>query len=103
MIVPDVDRRADRAIAERHDDRQAEAGGVVDGLRHEEQALARGRRIGARAGGRSADRDRQRGKFAFDIDEFAIGDLAESDHFADALDDVGLRRDRIGADDLGPA
>ena len=32
MVVPDVDRRADGAIAKRHHDRQTEAGGVVDGL-----------------------------------------------------------------------
>ena len=56
VVVPDVDRRADRAVGDRHDDRQAEAGGVVERLGHVEQALARGRGVGARAGGRGADR-----------------------------------------------
>ncbi len=37
-------------LATRHDDRQPEPGGVVDRLGHEQQALARGRRVGARAG-----------------------------------------------------
>ena len=103
MIVPDVDRRADGAVSERHHDRQAEAGGVVDRLRHEQEALARRRGIGARAGGRGADGDRERREFALDIDELAIVELAEPDELAEALDDMGLRRDRIGADDLRPA
>src|SRR5271166_6895998 len=45
-----IDRRADRPVSQRHDDRQAEAGCVVDGLRHEQEALARRRSIGSRAG-----------------------------------------------------
>jgi hypothetical protein len=49
VVVPDVDRRADRAVGDGHDDRQPEAGGVVQRLDHVEQALARGRRVGARA------------------------------------------------------
>ena len=90
-------------LPKRHHDRQAEAGGVVDGLRHEQQALAGGGGIGARAGCGRADRDRQRGEFGFDVDEFAFGDFAGAHHFAETLDDVGLRRDRIGANHLGPA
>ena len=103
MIVPDVDRRADCAVAERHHDRQAEAGGVVDCLGHEQQALACGRGVGARAGCRSADGDRERGEFRFYIDEFAILQVAFFHHLAEPFDDMGLRRDRIGADDLGAA
>ncbi len=103
VVVPDVDRRADRAVADRHHDRQPEAGGVVDGLGHEQQALARGRRVGAGAGGRGADRDRHRGELRLDVDELAAGELARLHHLAQALDDVRLRRDRIGADHLRPA
>ncbi len=103
MVIPDVDRRADRAVSQGHHDRQAEAGRVVDSLRHEEQALARGRGIGARAGGRGADGDRKRRELALDIDELRIVEFAETDQFAETLDDMGLRRDRIGADDLRPA
>ena len=103
MVVPDVDRRADRAVAERHHDRQAEAGRVVDGFGHEQQTLRGRRRVGARAGRRGADRHRQRGEFALDIDEFAIHEIAVAHQIAEALDDVGLRRDRIGADDFGAA
>ena len=64
MVVPDVDRRADCAVAERHDDRQAETGGVVDRFGHEQKALAGGRGIGPRARGRGADRHRQRRELA---------------------------------------
>ena len=103
MIVPDVDRRADGPIAERHHDRQAKACGVVDRLGHEQQALARGRGIGARAGRRRADRDREGGEFRFHIDKFAILQIARSHHLAEPFDNMGLRRDRIGADDFGAA
>jgi hypothetical protein len=41
VVVPDVDRRTDRPVGDRHHDRQAETRGVVDRLGHEEQALAR--------------------------------------------------------------
>ncbi len=71
VIVPDVDRGADRAVADRHHDRQAETGGVVDRLRHEQQPLAAGCRVGAHAGGRGADRHRKRGELGFDVDELA--------------------------------
>ena len=103
MIIPDVNRCADGPIAERHHDRQAEARGVVDRLGHEQQALARGRGIGARAGGRCPDRDREGGEFGFHIDEFAILQFAQSNHLAEPFDNMGLRRDRISADDLGAA
>jgi hypothetical protein len=36
VIVPDVDRGADRPVADGHDDRQAQPGGVVDRFRHEQ-------------------------------------------------------------------
>ncbi len=103
MVVPDVDGRADRAVAERHDDRQAEPGGVVDRLRHEEEALARGRGVGAGSRRRGADRDRERREFELHVDELALLEVAGAHHFAQGFDDVGLGRDGIGADDLGPA
>ena len=103
MIVPDVDGRADRAVAQGHHDGQAEARGVVDRLRHEQQALRGGRGIGAGTGGGGADRDRKGGELAFDVDEFAVDQRAFFHQLAEALDDMGLRRDRIGADHFGPA
>jgi hypothetical protein len=57
MVVPDVDRGADRAVAKRHYDRQSKAGGVIDGLRHEQETLTRRCGVGACAGRRGADGD----------------------------------------------
>ena len=94
VVVPDVDRRADRAVADGHHDRQAETGGVVDRLRHEQESLAARGGIGARARRRRADGDRQRGEFGFDVDELAARELARLHHLAQAFDDVRLRRDR---------
>ena len=103
VVVPDVDRRADGPVGQCHHDRQPETGGVVDRLDHEQQPLARGRGVGARAGGRGADRDRHRRELRLDVDELARRESAGLHHGADGLDDVGLGRDRIGADDLGSA
>ena len=47
MIVPDVDGCTDGTVAERHDDGKPEARGIVDGLGHEQQALAGGGRVAA--------------------------------------------------------
>ena len=49
-----------------------------------------------RAGGGRADRHRHRGELGFDVDELAVGQRAVLHHFADAFDDVRLRRDRVG-------
>ena len=103
VVVPDVDRRADRAVGDRHDDRQAEARGVVERLDHEQQALARGRGVGAGAGRRGADGDRHGGELGLDVDVLARRQLAGPDEPGECLDDVGLGRDRIGRDDLGAA
>ena len=103
MVVPDVDRRPDRPVAERHDDRQTEAGRVVDRLGHEQQSLTGSCRVGARPCRRGPNGDGKRRELAFDIDELAIAESAQPHKFAQAFDDVGLRGDRIGADDLGPA
>ena len=59
--------------------------------------------VGAGARRRSADGHRKRGEFGLDVDELAVCQFAGADHFAQTFDDVGLRRDRIGADDFGPA
>ena len=104
VVVPDVDRRADGPVGQGHHDGQPEAGGVVDGLDHEEQSLAGGRGVGARAGGRRA-------RCATDIAANSDSTLMNSHgasrsglhHLADGLDDVGLGRDRVGAHHLGPA
>jgi len=98
VIVPDVDRGADGAVGDGHHDRQAEAGGVVDGLRHVQQALAGGGGVGPRPGRRRADRHRHRGEFGLDIDELATSQVAPLHRHAERLDDVGLRGDRVGAD-----
>ena len=76
VVVPDVDRRADGAVGHGHDDGQAEARRVVDGLGHEQQALARSRRVGARARGRGADRHRHCRELGLDVDELAGRQLA---------------------------
>jgi hypothetical protein len=77
--------------------------GVVHRLGHVQQALAGGGRVGARAGGGGSDGHAQRGKFGLDVDELAALQCAGLHHLADAFDDMGLRRDRVGADHLGPA
>src|SRR5262249_60731803 len=51
---------------------QPEPGSVVDGFRHEQQALACRCRVGARAGRRCADRNRERSKLRFYVDELAV-------------------------------
>jgi hypothetical protein len=101
VVVPDVDRRADRPIRDRHDDRQAEPGGVVQRLGHVEEALARGRGVRARAGGGRADARGQSRKLRFDVQELALPDLALAHEIRERLDDVRLWRDRVGAYDLG--
>ena len=101
VVVPDVDRCANRPVRHRHHDRQAEAGGVVQRLRHEQQPLARRRGVGASARRRRADRRRHGAELGLDGDEFAR-ERAGLGHRADGLDDVGLRRNRIGGYDGGP-
>ena len=103
MVVPDVDRRPDRPVAERHDDRQTEAGRVVDRLGHEQQPLTSSRRVGARPCRRGPNGDGKRRELAFDIDELTVAESAQPHKFAEAFDDVGLRGDRIGAHHLRPA
>ncbi len=102
VVVPDVDRRTDCPVCQCHHDRQTETRCVVDRFDHEQEPLARGRGVGARARGGGADRDRHRRELRLDIDELARRELARLHHGADRLDDVGLRRDRIGTHDLGP-
>jgi hypothetical protein len=75
---------------------------ALDGFRHEQEPLAARRRVGARPRPRPRSRPTLR-QIRFDIDEFAIGEVTCLDHLAEALDDVRLRRDRIGADHLRPA
>ena len=103
VVVPDVDRRADRAVGDRHHDRQAEPGGVVERLGHVEEPLAGRGRVGARAGRRGADRRRQRRELRLDHQVLARRELAGPDEVGERLDDVGLRRDRVRGDHLGPA
>jgi hypothetical protein len=103
MIVPDVDRRADRPVGHRHHDRQTETGRVVNRFDHEQQTLRRGGGVGSRTGGRGTDRHTHGREFGFNVDEFAILHLARLDHLADAFDDVRLRGNRIGADHFRPA
>ena len=103
MVVPDVDRCADRTVGDRHDDRESETGRVVDRLDHEEQALGGGGRIGAGAGNRCADGNGHGRELALDVDVLAILEDALAAERAKGLDDVGLRRDRVRADDFGAA
>ena len=103
VVVPDIDRGADRAVGDRHHDRQAEAGGVVERLDHVEQALAGGGGVGAGAGRRGADRGRHRRELGLDHQVLAGSEVAGPDHVGEVLDDVRLRGDRIGADHLRAA
>ena len=102
VIVPDVDRRTDGAIGAGEHDRQTQAGDIVENLAHQQDALRRRRGVGARTRGRRAEHHRSGGKLALDADHFAIG-LALGDEPGDPFDDMGLRRDRVGRDDLGTA
>ncbi len=102
VVVPDVDRRADRAVRDRHHDRQAEPGRVIDRFAHVEQALAGGRGVGAGPGRGRPDGHRQGGELRFHVEELGV-QLAFLDHGAQRLDDVGLRGDRVGTDHLGAA
>ena len=103
VVVPDVDRGPDRPVRHRHDDGQAQPGRVVDGLDHVQQALAGGRRVGPGTGGGRTDGHRHRGELRLDVDVFAAGELPVFHEDAQGLDDVGLRGDRVGADDFRPA
>ncbi len=103
VVVPDVDRRADRSVGHRHHDWKAQSRGVVNGFGHVKQSLAGGRRVGARSGGGGADCDRHRGELRLDVDELAGLELALLDQLGKCFHDVGLRRDRIGTDHLRSA
>ena len=97
VVVPDVDRRPDRPVGDRHHDRQAEARRRCTRLGHVEQPLAGRRRVRARAGRRRADADRQRRELRLDHEVLARRQLAGPDQVREPLDDVRLRRDRVGA------
>ena len=58
MVVPNIDGRSDRAVADSHDDRKAQTGGIIDSFGHIQEALARRRGIGSRTGSRGADNER---------------------------------------------
>ena len=103
VVVPYVDGRADGPVGQGHDDREPEPAGVVDRLHHEQQTLARRGGEGTRAGGGGPDGDRHRGEFRFHVDELARGQLALLHQLAQRLNDVGLRRNGVGAHHLGPA
>ena len=100
VVAVDVDRARQRAVDRRHDDRQAVAGGDVEQLPHEGEALGRGRRHGARPAGGRADDGAHGRVLRFDGDELR-GDLAVGHHLRVELHDLGLRRYRVGADDVG--
>ena len=55
MIVPDIDRRAEGAIGNGHDNGKTQSRRVIDGLGHEQKSLACRRGVGSRAHGRGAD------------------------------------------------
>ena len=103
VVVPDVDRGSDRPVGDRHHDRQPQARRVVERLGHEEDALGGRRRIGARAGGGCADRRGERAELGLDHQVLAGGEVPGPDQVGEVLDDVGLGRDRVGADHLGAA
>ena len=103
VVVPDIDRRANSAVGQRHDDGQPEPAGVVDGLHHEEEPLAGGGGEGAGPGGGGADGHRHGGELRLHVDELARRELAYLHHLAQRLDYVGLWGNGVGAHDLGSA
>ena len=103
LIVPDVDRGADRAVRDRHHDRKTETRGVINCLSHEEQALGSRRCIGAGTGGACADRDAHRAEFTLHIEVLAVLNLSRAHQAAERLNDMGLGGNRISADDIGAA
>ena len=95
----DVDRARERAVAERHHDRRAHRGGDVDDLRHQCQALRRGRGHRPRAGDGGGDRGTHRRVLGLDVDHLSVCP-AVGERLRVALDDRGLRRDRVDREDV---
>jgi len=105
----------DGSIGERHHDRQAQAGSVVDRLHHEQESLARRGRVRPCAGGGRADRHRHRSEFRLDVDELTRRQFTGLHHGADRFDDVrlgemgyaqttsGLQRATVSATALDPS
>lgn len=91
------------AIGNGHYDGQAQTGSVVDSFDHVEQALRGRRGVGAGAAHAGADGHRHGGKFAFDVNVFAVRDQPLAGHRAERFHNMGLRRNRIRADHFGSA
>src|SRR5688500_7543795 len=73
----------------------------VCGVLGEAGAGGGGGRRGARGGGAAGRR--LGGELRLDIEELARPEVAGPDERRERLDEVGLRRDRVGRDDLRPA
>ncbi len=102
LIVPDRERRTERAVRDRHHDRLAHPRHVEADLKHQGKTLGGrcrvdpgARRARAEAGGESRE-------LALDRDVFGV-EFAVRHHLGKVLDDVRLRRDRIGCNHLRAA
>ena len=67
------------------------------------QPLGSGSGVGTAAGDGTADCHAHGCEFTFNVQEFAVFKSSFFDHGAEVFDDMGLRRDRVGADDFGAA
>ena len=103
VVVPDVDRRAQCTVGHGHHHRQTESRRVGQCLGHEEQSLARGSRVGAGTGSRSADARRERAELGLDHQVLARSQLPGGDQVGERLHDVGLRGDRVRRHDMRAA
>ena len=102
-LAPDIDRSADRAVGYCHHHGKPKPARVVDGLRHIKKTLAGRCRIGAAARHRGADCHRHRSELAFHIDVLAVGKHPFAAKETKIFNNVGLRRNRVGAHHVRPA
>ncbi len=103
VVIPNVNRGTDGARGDGHNDRETEPGGVVNRFSHIKQPLGSGSGVGTAAGDGTADCHAHGCEFTFNVQEFAVFKSSFFDHGAEVFDDMGLRRDRVGADDFGAA
>ena len=99
LVGPDRPARGHGPVDVAHDDGVAPAGGPVEHLVHQGQALGRGGRERPRPGDRRADAGGHGRVLGLDLDELGV-ERAVGAHLGEELDDLGLRRDRVGGDDL---
>ena len=101
LIGPEGPGRGHRAVDIGHHDRCPRAGGVVQQLVHQQQALRGGGGEDAHAGQRGRDAGRHHGMLGLDGDDLGI-ELTAGLELGQQLEHRRLRRDRIDGGHLGP-